>query len=177
MLASAWTRGDVLGLIGVAIGAVGCVLGVIGFVLAWKQLKRTADAAEATQTALARSHQTQLLMLLPQFRLVEMELDFAISCSGRDLAARALANYAHLAHEVSGVVASYGLADNSTVAAMRESAATATQAKGEIYSKRLKSLSSICQPFISELAGVVSQVSELRAALMAGAPSSNGVMT
>ena len=155
MVCAAWTRGDWLGLAGIVVSA-------LGFVFAWSQLHRTANAAEATRDALIAANRVQLLMLLPQFRLIEMELDFAVGEEKRELATRALANYAHLAHEVSAVVAAFTLANEDLVMQLRTSASLATRTKDRIYALPDQRLASLVRPFSTALSTVSASVAELK---------------
>lgn len=154
VLAAAWTRGDRLGL-------VGLVITIIGFLLAIFQLQRTVRAAEATHEVLVRSSRTQMLFLLPQFRQIETELDYAIrSDQGRELAPRILASYAHLANEVAGMIEVYGLADAETVTLLRTSSRTASEAKDQLFVTR-KKVVEVTRVFRQELAAVSVHISQV----------------
>lgn len=154
IVASAWTRADLL-------GVVGLVVTIVGFVLAIWQLQRTVRAAEATRDALTKSNRTQMLFLLPQFRHIETELDYAIKIEqGRELAPRILASYAHLANEVAGMIEVYGLADPDTAALLRTSSRSASDAKDQLFVTRRKVVD-VTRSFRQELAAVSVRISQV----------------
>jgi len=128
VIASAWVRADYLAL-------AGLVVTTVGFTVAIWQLIRSANAAEATKAAVLALSRAQLLFLLPQFRVLETELDWAISLKteGRDLAVRILTSYVHLAHEVAGLITVHSLGEDEIGVKLRQSAKLAADAKNKIY--------------------------------------------
>src|SRR5580692_8265065 len=90
------------------IGLAGLVVSVVGFGVAIWQLIRTANASVATLNAVERTEKrmalNHLLVLLPQFRLLENDLDYAAQEDDRSLARRSLVSYAHFAAEVATIL-------------------------------------------------------------------------
>jgi hypothetical protein len=154
-LLSGWSRSDVLGLLSI-------VVSVVGFGIAAWQLTRTANATIATRDAVRKSGRTQVLFLLPQFRLLETELDYAIDAGRNDLAARVLTSYSHLANEVAGLLEAQQLAESSALISLRESARTASACKGSIFTSD-ESLASLTEPFRAALTDISSLISSLQA--------------
>jgi hypothetical protein len=165
VIADAWSRGDKLGLAGIGIGVIGVAVSSIGFLLAYIQLKRTANATVASAAALKAAGETQILMLLPQFQLREMELDYAIEDSKREMAARSLVAYAHLAQETSVVIQAQGLGSAELIENMRLCARKARDAKSEIYSHKVKKLDTITRDFREHSQHLAEMMSDLRATL------------
>lgn len=155
-----WSRGDILSLIGL-------VCTVAGFALAYWQIRRTANATVATRAAVSALSRAQLLFLIPQFQVLETELDLAISMKqeGRQLALRVMTSYVHLAHEVAGLIAVHALGDPGLADELRASAKLATEAKNQIYTSRaaIAAITSELRTSMSSIggslsnAGVVSQ--------------------
>jgi hypothetical protein len=118
------------------IGLAGLVVSVVGFAIAIWQLVRTAKAAEATQVAVERAENrmalNHLLVLLPQFRLIENDLDAAAQEDDRGLARRSLVAYAHFAAEVAAILEGQSKYDNTLVVDLRGSASQASQAKAAL---------------------------------------------
>jgi len=98
-----------------------------------------------------------LLILLPQFRTIEVELDHAVETDDRNHAARTLVTYRHTAIEVAALLS---LDDSSKTVSdlLKTSAMTAATTKGELVTKKGRSLRSILQGFQMELAQVLSEV-------------------
>jgi hypothetical protein len=114
----------------------GLIVSVIGFTFAIWQLTRTAKAAEAAQAAIERAEQkmalNHLLVLLPQFRLIENDLDAAAQEDDRGLARRSLVAYAHFAAEVAAILQGQEKVDQTLVTDLRNSASQASQAKAAL---------------------------------------------
>jgi hypothetical protein len=154
---TSWSVADYLAVVGLALTA-------IGFSVTLWQLTRTANAAVATKNAVLATSRTQLLMLLPQVRLIETELDWAISLAkdGREFASRVLTSYVHLAHEVAGLITVHGLADQKVCDAIRSTANLAATTKNKLYSSK-SSLASITTEFRSSLAALGGTLSAIGA--------------
>jgi hypothetical protein len=118
------------------IGLAGLVVSVVGFVIAIWQLVRTANATEATRRAVERTEQrmavNHLLILLPQFRLIENDLDAAAQEDDRGLARRSLIAYSHFAAEVATILQGQNGTDQTLVTDLRTSATQASQAKATL---------------------------------------------
>lgn len=158
-----WSRGDLLGAWGLAVTALGTAITLIGFGVAIKQLSRTANATEATLLTIKATSRTHLLFLLPQFRLFETELDWAIEEEKRDLAARVLASYAYLANEVAGLLAANQLAGEDAIGELRETATLASNAKNDLFRHSNRKIAGVTQEFRTAASRVSQVISELGA--------------
>ena len=118
------------------IGVAGLVVSVVGFVIAIWQLVRTANATKATKEAVERSEKrmaiNHLLVLLPQFRLIENDLDVAAQDDDKGLARRSLVAYAHFAAEVATILQNQDRVDQTLITDLRTSATQASQAKATL---------------------------------------------
>jgi hypothetical protein len=116
------------------LGIAGLAVSVVGFAVAIWQLVRTANATVATRQAVERTEKrmaiNHLLILLPQFRIIEGELDRAAEEDDRQLASRALVSYAHYASEAAAILSSQSNADQTLVTDLRSSSREASLAKG-----------------------------------------------
>lgn len=114
----------------------GLIVSVVGFAIAIWQLFRTANASIATRKAVERTEKrmalNHLLVLLPQFRLLENDLDFAAQEDDRPLARRSLISYAHFATEVAAILQGQDNVDQSLITELRNSARDASRAKGTL---------------------------------------------
>ena len=114
----------------------GQVVSVIGFGVAIWQLMRTANASIETKKAVERTEQrmalNHLLVLLPQFRQLENDLDHAAQEDDRPLARRTLVSYAHFATEVAAILQGQDKVDESLVTELRSTARDASRAKGAL---------------------------------------------
>jgi hypothetical protein len=115
------------------LGIAGLAVSVVGFVIAIWQLWRTANAAQATKKAIERAEKrmakNHLLVLLPQFQLIENDLDAAAQNDDLGLARRALVSYAHFAAEVAAILQDQEKVDETLVTDLRTSATQASLAK------------------------------------------------
>ena len=84
------------------LGVAGLGVSVIGFGVAIWQLIRTANAAVATREAVERTEKrmaiNHLLILLPQFRIVEGELDRAAEEDERTVGMSGACGRMHIMH-------------------------------------------------------------------------------
>jgi len=115
---------------------IGLIVGVAGFGITIWQLVRTARASEATKDAVERTEKhlaaSYLLVLLPQFRIIESDLDNAAMDDDRRLAMRALRTYADVASEVRSLLASQADIDAQLLERLGETALAASQTKASI---------------------------------------------
>ncbi|MHA6797409.1 hypothetical protein ACVGVM_28435 (plasmid) [Pseudonocardia bannensis] len=102
-------------------------------------MMRTARAAEAAERAVRRTEQrlliNHLIMLLPEFRSIENELDEASSQNDRKQAIRALVAYSHIAYEVAALLGGAEGLDPTTseyIERLKASARTAARAKAAL---------------------------------------------
>lgn len=123
---------------GLVVGILGLVATVAGFTLAILQLRRTAAATEATTKAVTRTEKrmalNHLLVLLPQFRLLEADLDNAAEDNDRRLAIRALVAYSYIASEVAAMLRDQDGVDAALPDKLADTALTAAKAKAALVS-------------------------------------------
>lgn len=172
-LAVEWTIGDKLSAWGLVIGSLGVVISAVGFGLAWIQLRRTATATEATEDAVKKTEQAvresnrlNLLLLLPQFRMLELHLDFAIRADSRDLVDYVLVSYRHYATDVAASIEANGDADRVAVQALWDSAKEAMLTKDDLYSDKTgASLRDLTAAFRNTMTQVAGELARYRSVL------------
>lgn len=126
----------VLGL-GDWLSAAGLLVSIVGFTLAIQQLRKTTSAAVATQQAIKstsnRLSLNHLLVLLPQLRMIEGDLDAAAADDDARLAVRSLVAYSHTATQVASLL---GREDASAhadlIAKLLETSRQASTAKSKL---------------------------------------------
>lgn len=118
------------------LGVAGLAVSVVGFSLAIWQLKRTANAASATRKAIERTEKrmalNHLLVIIPQFRILENDLDRAAEDNDRSLARNALVSYAHFASEVATILESQVPPDHTLISDLRGSSREASLVKASM---------------------------------------------
>lgn len=118
------------------LGVAALAVSVVGFGVAIWQLIRTANAARAATKAVERTEQrmavNHLLVLLPQFRLLENDLDRAAEDNDRPSARGALVSYSHFASEVATILKSQPEVDATIVLELEISAREASLAKASL---------------------------------------------
>ena len=118
------------------LGVAGLAVSVVGFAVAIWQLIRTANASVATRKAVERTEKrmalNHLLVLLPQFRLIESDLDSAAQEDDRALARRSLVAYAHFAAEVATLLQGQDKVDQTLVIDLQTSATQASRTKASL---------------------------------------------
>jgi len=131
-----WRVPDVVELVGAAIG-------VAGFVFALIQIRRTVRASEAATSALTTARvsltRNQTLLLIPQFRMIDQDLDLAIKTNNKDLLVRSLVHYAHLARETAQLLRARPMDDHTSID-LEKSALAATSMKVRMVSSDVKDL-------------------------------------
>jgi hypothetical protein len=150
------------------LGIAGLAVSVVGFAIAIWQLVRTANATVATRQAVERTEKrmaiNHLLILLPQFRIVEGELDRAAEEDDRQLACRALVSYAHYASEAAAILSGQSNADQSLITELRSSSREASLAKGMIIdAAKSKSTKILTKDIRERMAGLSLHVGALSA--------------
>ncbi len=147
------------------LGLLGLLVSVVGFGLTIWQLARTARASEATAAAIARTEArvsvNHLLVLLPQFRILESDLDSAAVEDDRRLAMRSLVAYTHIASEVCGLLRHQNNVDPVLIDRLQTSATTASQAKATLINEPARQTKSVTRAFRAELADVSSFIGGL----------------
>ncbi|MFC7402770.1 hypothetical protein [Citricoccus sp. GCM10030269] len=126
------------------IGIIGLVVTTVGFSLTVWQIWRTANASEkateALKAATRRMHLNHLLVLLPQLKIYESELDAAQADDDKKQAIRALVSYSHAAQQVAALLesSSEGREEAELVDQLRSSASAASSAKATLVSGATK---------------------------------------
>lgn len=114
-------------------------LTLLGLFLAWLQLKRTADATEATKTAVERTAKGmaiyQLLILIPQLQQFEGDLDRAVSLDDHEAAVDVLNRWRKAGTEATGLLAAHTAVDE-LVRLLQESFVEAFVAKRPLLAKK-----------------------------------------
>jgi RNA-binding protein YhbY len=104
-----------------------------------------------------------LLVLLPQFRLLENDLDFAAQEDDRPLARRSLISYAHFAAEVATILQGQDGISEVLITELRGSASHATRTKASLIdaslSKSTKQLTKEIRERMSALSVQIGTVS------------------
>ncbi|MCO7275065.1 hypothetical protein [Cellulosimicrobium cellulans] len=154
--------------LGDAIGFAGLAVSVVGFWVAIVQLRRTAKATAATaaalKSALHRMNVNHLLVLLPQLRIIENDLDQAAHDDDRRLAQRTLISYAHTASQVASLLeSSEEPVDSELVGKLRTSARLASASKATLVSTSRSTVKTATKDVSSE----IGEIAGLAAGLIA----------
>lgn len=162
------TLSDTLAVWGLAVGVVSVLLTVVGFVLAITQLRRTASAAEATTAAIKAANRRMLLnhilVLVPQLKTVEADLDIAIASNDFAGATRSLIAFGHAASQIAALLESESESSNVTfIAELRQAASDASIAKGALVSGNLRTLKTKLGPLAVTVSEVAVKCSGLTA--------------
>jgi hypothetical protein len=111
-------------------------LALLGIGLAWLQLRRTADATEATKEAVERTARGlalyQLLGLLPQLHQHESDLDAAVEAKDGRRAVEVLNQWRRTGTEVRGLLDSRTDTEEELITMLQESFTEAYQAKSRL---------------------------------------------
>lgn len=127
------------------LGIAALGVSVVGFGVTIFQLVRTKNATvaatDALQLAATRMSVNHLLVLLPQFRLFETELDSAMTINDKTAAARTLLSYSQAANQVASLMENISYpVDDTFLVSLRESAQEASLAKAAIVSGTTKAV-------------------------------------
>lgn len=164
-----WRRGDTLAVIGISITTVG-----FGFTIS--QLFRTAGATRATQRAIERTEHrmlyNHLLVLVPQFRLLEGELDSAASDDDKKLAIRTLVAFSHISSEVAGLLRGENSPDQHLIEKLESCGRKASLSKAAVIDRTTTAVKTVTKDFRSELAELTTYLGGLAGRLLveAGRP-------
>jgi hypothetical protein len=148
------------------LGIVSLLVTIIGFGLAIWQLVRSTNAAVATKEAIEatarRMSLNHLLVLLPQMRIIESDLDAAMYTDDRALAIRTLVNFSHTANQVASLLESEGEAvDLTLVALLKESALEAGKAKSALVTSERGTVRSVAKGAAERIQAVSGQAAGL----------------
>lgn len=144
---------------------VGVLITVAGFTITIWQILRTARASEATRKAVqsteARMALNHILVVIPQLRILEQDLDRAIEDGDRLAAMRALGSYSYVVSEVSGLLGEQDVMDAETVERLKSSAVAAGQAKSRLLDSANTMPKSATREFRQDLAEVATALNAL----------------
>ena len=142
------------------IGISGLAVTVVGFGATIWQLVRTANASIATRKAIEetarRMSLNHLLVLLPQLRVIESDLDAAMADEDRKLAIRSLVHFSHTANQVASLLEGEGDSiDRELIKQLRSSALEAGQAKSTLVttSRTVKVVAKTAAESIGKVSG------------------------
>jgi hypothetical protein len=144
------------------------VVAIVGFGLAIWQLRRSADASVATKEAIERTARrmslNHLLVLLPQLRSIEGDLDAAAATDDRPLAIRSLVSYSHTANAVASLLAGDGdLSDPALIVRLRDSAKSASVAKAALVTGSRQAVKVVVKTALEQIGDVSSYAAGLSA--------------
>lgn len=145
---------------------VGIVVTCAGFTVTIWQLMRTASASEATAAAIQetarRMNLNHLLVLLPQLRVIEGDLDAAMAENDRKLAIRSLVNFSHTANQVASLLEhETDSVDQELVLKLRSSALEAGKAKNALVTSGKGTVRSVAGTAAEEVGAVASYAAGL----------------
>lgn len=147
------------------LGVVGLVVSIVGFALAIQQLRKTAKASEATKTAIEetarRMSMNHLLVLLPQLRVIEADLDAAAAEDDRRLAIRSLVSYSHTVNQVASLMEGEAGVSSDMMEKLRGSARIAGAAKSSLVTNNRLAVRSATKAAIEEIGEVSSSAAGL----------------
>ena len=148
------------------IGVLGLAVSVVGFGLTIWQLIRTANASVATRVAIEatarRMSLNHLLVLLPQLRVIEGDLDAAMADEDRKLAIRTLVAYTHTANQVASLLEGEGAAvDTELITRLRDSATEAGRAKSALVTSARGSVKTTAKQAAERIGQVASHAAGL----------------
>lgn len=148
------------------VSVIGLVVTTLGFGLTIWQVWRTANAAEATKDAIENSSQRMyanyLLVLLPEFKAFELELDEAMNTNDIRMARRTLVQYSHHAQRAAALLSnSDDAAERDLATLLRESSTTATKVKSRLMTDTSTTVSEAAKPLVEEVSDVASKANGL----------------
>jgi hypothetical protein len=157
---------DKLAIWSLIVGILGLLVTIVGFWLAVSQLRRTASATEATRSAIEASTKrmrlNHLLVLLPQFRSFEIDLDNAGDDNDEKAARRALVGYSHTANQVAELLKGEEGIEPDFLELLRSSAISAASAKGRLATGHETNVRAV----VEEISTQVSDVSARAAGII-----------
>lgn len=119
------------------IGVAGLFVSIVGFGVAIWQLVKTANASiatlDATRETERRIKDNHLLVLLPQFRALETELDHAVDKKDKELTRRMLKSYADYATGLAENLKGQDQVDETLIGKLDTFARQASLAKAAVY--------------------------------------------
>jgi hypothetical protein len=153
------TYGDV-------IGTVGLVVSVVGFWLAIDQLRKTTSAARATGLAIDDANKQMLLnhmlVLMPQLKSVDSDLDAAIMADDSPAAVRALVEFSYSAKQIASLLSVQAPAEEEAlIASLKKAAETAVAGKAALLYGATQPLKKVLRPIAEEIGRVASDCAAL----------------
>ena len=162
------SQNDGLAIWGLVIGALSLIVTAVGFGLTISQVRKTKDAAIATKDAIVAANRrmlyNHLLVLLPQMKNFEGDLDAAIAEPDKASAIRALVGFSHAANQVAALLETDGVAHAALIVELRATARAASVAKGELESGNARPLTSLLQSIAVEVSTVAAECAGLSTA-------------
>jgi hypothetical protein len=153
-----FSSSNVIGLIGVAVT-------VVGFCLALYQLKKTKGAAVAAQEAVESSERNllrnQLLIVLPQFTTLAVDLDYAAEENDRKFAMRTLVSISRLSAEAAGLLTLLDDVDATVIERLKDFSRSASVCKADILARSAARVSNRTGGVRQEMAELLTEMGGL----------------
>lgn len=160
------------------VGVASLVVTAVGFTVAVYQLRRTANATEATERAVERTEYrmalNHLLVLVPQFMIVESELDVSADENDRRLAIRALQSWTRVGSQAAGLLKSQLGQEVELIERIEASVREASAAKASLIDKPGTSTKSLTKDIRASLSDLASQFGTVVTQFTAQPVSTNG---
>ncbi|WP_292761941.1 hypothetical protein [Microbacterium sp. UBA3486] len=164
------TFSDALAVWGLTVTSAGLIVTVVGFWVAIVQLKKTATATKATTTAVETANRrmlyNHLLVLMPQLRGLEGDIDASVVAGDKAAAVRALVAFSHAANQVAALLDTEprndGVGEHAElIGELRAAARAVSAAKGELVSGTKKSLGTLLHGVSGQISDVASRCAGL----------------
>lgn len=152
--------------LGDGLSLAGLLVSVVGFGLTIWQLVRTANAAEATRAAIIGANKrmllNHLLVLLPQMRSLESDLDLAIAANDLPSAVRALNGFSHAANQIASLLDTEAdAAEDGLRMELRAAAASASLNKSVLVRGTVRPLRTVLKTCSAQISDVSAQCAGL----------------
>jgi hypothetical protein len=149
------------------VSIAGLGVSVVGFSLTIWQLVRTANATRATAATIDKATRrmgvNHLLVLLPQLRMVENDLDAAIADNDPKLAARSLVSFSYTANQVASLLEGQDDFDLKFVELLRGSAHAASSAKSVLVTGTSRPVRTVVKSAVEDITAVSGRAAGLLA--------------
>lgn len=145
---------------------VGTVVTIAAFGITIRQLVKTRDATDAARQAFERAESrlsaNHLLILLPQLKAIEVDLDTATYNDDSNLAIRTLLAYSHAANQIAEWLEQDQADEHADIILeLRSSATTASTAKAALVSGTKKPLPAVLKPAAERISALSGQAAGL----------------
>lgn len=164
------TFSDALAVWGLGFSSIGLIVTVVGFWLAIVQLRKTASAAKATTSAIETANKrmlyNHLLVIMPQLRSLEGDIDASVASGDKGAAVRALVAFSHAAKQIASLLETEPSTDGELehaelIGVLRATARAVSTVKGELVSGSKKSLSTLLQGISGDISDIASRCAGL----------------